>query len=790
MKVNKVEILAPAGSFEALKAAIKAGANAIYLGGQKYSARSKAYNFSKEDLKEAVIYAHLRKVRLYVTTNILIDDREMLDAIKFVKYLRDIGVDGVIVQDLGFSYLVRKNFKDIEVHASTQMAVNNFYGAKTIESFGFERLVLARETELQEINLIKEKTSLEVEAFIHGALCVCFSGECLMSSMIGGRSGNRGDCAQPCRKKYEILDLNLNSLSDKAYFLSTKDLNSIANLDDLINRGVDSLKIEGRMKKPEYVYQIVSSYKKRIEERLTKKDEDNIEQIFNRGFTKGIHYGDFGRSFISYDRPDNRGRLIGEVGEKVKNGFILKLNENIEIGDGIEFYKDGRSSGLKSNFFAEKNSNYIFETKRNILNSKIYKTYSKELNDSISDKLNEEKKYREISMTCNLYLGKKPELLINFENKELKVYLEQKIVQAKNKALTKEQVEKSLSKLGDTVYRLETLKINIEDNIFMSLASLNELRRMGINKLNDLLENKNIKPRVINENDLFIKRKLIRKNQNLNVFVYNLGDLRKVNRDLASKIYFPVDKLNQETIDYLLENKIKISAVFKKFQNSKELENSFNLVKSNLSIINEVLLNNLSQIYIFKDMSISKVADIGLNSFNSYTVKYLLELGFNRVVLSPELNYSQIKKIGKDYGDLVEVICHGLIAVMTMPHCPMSIELNCKNSNNCEFCKYSKGFFLKDSYGERFLVERDSGVSEVFNSHPIMLEEKVKDLSKVGICNFRLNLRESIGESLKFYKDILKNDTNEKRKTFIREELINKYGAVSYGHFNRGIIND
>ena len=303
---------------EALKAAVKNGANAVYLGGKLFNARHYASNFTFEELEEAISYAHFYGVRVYITVNILIDNSEMEEAVEYIRYLYNKDVDGVIVQDIGLAKLIRDNFPDMEIHGSTQMTIYNLEGARLLEEMGFTRVVLARETPISEIARIKRESKIELEVFVHGALCMSYSGQCLLSSVIGGRSGNRGTCAQPCRLEYKALDKRgniLNKLEDK-YLLSPRDLNTIYNIEDLIEIPVDSLKIEGRMKRPEYVANIVKTYREAIDQgskEIDKLRSQEVRQLFNRGFTRGLGLGDFGRDYMSLDRPDNRGLEIGEI---------------------------------------------------------------------------------------------------------------------------------------------------------------------------------------------------------------------------------------------------------------------------------------------------------------------------------------------------------------------------------------------------------------------------------------------------------------------------------------------
>ncbi|CDZ75082.1 Peptidase, U32 family [Peptoniphilus sp. ING2-D1G] len=788
MKKNNIEILAPAGSFESLEAAICAGANSIYLGGKNFSARASANNFDNEELIRAVKYAHLRNVKIFVVVNILLDDKEIEEALKFCEFLYNIDVDAVILQDLGFSALVKKFIPDLEIHASTQMAVNNLHGAITLKNLGFKRIVLARETEMEDVIAIRENTDLEIEMFIHGALCVSFSGECLMSSMIGGRSGNRGNCAQPCRKSYKVLDKNFKDLGKKGYLISPMDLNSLNNIDKIIELGVDSMKIEGRLKRPEYVYQVVSSYRKAIEHTLCKEDIENTRQIFNRGFTQGLPFGDFGNSFVSKERPDNRGVLIGEVIDKNREGIFVKLNEKISPGDGIEFLDD-ESQGFKADFEAKPSKKFFIKSKRNIkVGAKVYKTFSKELEDQIKENLKQSCNYRKIEMYCELKTGEYPILKVSSENYEAEYILEEKIQKAVNKPIDYEYVMHSLSKLGDSVFQLETIDVSMDENIFISKSSLNKLRREAIEKLNDkIIFKDNIKAE-INYNNLTLNTLNSKNSVKLNVEVSDLDSLLKIDTGKVNKIYFHLDDLSHEVVDYLRSKKIEISAVFRKLQNSTELEKSIRVLKENQALIDEVVINNLSQISILENIPIKKVGDIGLNVFNSYSVEYLCNKGFDRVILSPELKSSQIQNIAKNYGDITEVISHGFIPVMTMVHCPMSVDIGCKNSDMCNNCKYSEGFYLEDSFNDKFFVRRKESVSEVFNAHPIMFSNQVKSLLKYGVKNIKLNLISDIEETINLYYAILNNLKTDVDDSKIRKKLTEKYGEVSLGHLNRGIL--
>lgn len=346
---KEIELLAPAGTWEALEAAVNAGANAIYLGGKAFGARAYADNFGREELAKAVYFCHMHHVRLYITVNTLIDDKELQELAEYLLFLNNVGVDGIIVQDLGVIRLARKLVPELPLHASTQMTVTNSAGVVFAGKNGIVRVVPARELSLADLKAASA-AGLEIEAFIHGALCVCYSGQCLMSSLIGGRSGNRGRCAQPCRLPYTLVNAQGKNLLEGQeagqYLLSPKDLNTLSVLPQMIESGVLSYKIEGRMKRPEYVAVVVDAYRRAMDSYLAgayqvpEKDLVNIEQIFNRDFTTAYLEKKQGREMMSDRRPNNRGVLVGRVQEL--NGdytrAVVKLEKPLHLGDGLEFW--------------------------------------------------------------------------------------------------------------------------------------------------------------------------------------------------------------------------------------------------------------------------------------------------------------------------------------------------------------------------------------------------------------------------------------------------------------------
>lgn len=777
MKKNKYELLAPAGDMACLKAAVSAGANAVYLGYDEFSARAKAKNFNKEELIEAINYAHLRNVKIYVTFNILIADFEVKRAMESVKMLYDIGVDALILQDIGIASEIRKNFPDFEVHASTQMAVNNFYGAKLLKNMGFSRVVLARETPIFELEKIKE-LDIEVETFIHGALCVSYSGECLMSSMIGGKSGNRGECAQACRKSYEILDFNGNIIGKRLYYISPKDLNTLDDVAKIIKSGGYSLKIEGRMKNPEYVYTVVSSYKKSLENKLTLEDRKDTEQVFNRGFTKGLFNGDFGNNFISSDRPDNRGVEVGKVIEVTKNLAKVIFDVDIYQGDGIEFLSNKGRFGMRSvKLYTAKIPHEISLSKTPILNSKINRTYSKRLYEKVDEKIENSNYKRDLDVNLKIKVGEKPTIKVRSGDHRAFYELDKIVEIAKKSGLNRERVVENISKTGDSIFKVKNISMDLDENAFLSISAINELRREVIR----ILESKILKGSI---NRVEIQ--------------YNLENKKIENKDKKSKIkiffnkFKNLEKSNLENIDEIIirakdlkkfsekYNK-EVSVYLDKFYSYNELENLREYLLK-IENVKGIWINNLSEYYIFKDDDIKINGDIGLNVFNKLSLDFFDNLGFNSITLSPELNSGQIQKIIAPSDAEINVISYGRVPVMTMKHCPVSIIKNCVDERNCPSCKF-KNYLLRDEKLVDFEVLRQNTFTEIFNSYPILLDAYVKKLVENNV-SLLLLADEFTDEVVELYKNY--EEENFKR---IKEKIEDKYRQVTKGHINRGIVS-
>ena len=382
---NLPELVAPVGSVEALRAAVENGADAVYLGGKKFGARHFAANFTEREMKRAARYIHSKDARLFVTVNTLVKDSEIAGLIEYLDFLRDIEVDAVVVQDLGVLGLIRERFPDLRVHASTQMNVHNSEGVRFLTGLGVKRVVLARELDIMQIGSIFEKTGSELEVFVHGALCYSYSGNCLFSSLISGRSANRGRCVQACRMKFTIENNEIDVSS--GHLLSLKDLCSAEMLPELVDAGVAAFKIEGRMKRPEYVAVVVGIYRRlldRIREGnfyITWNEKRDLLQIFNRGFTKGYLRGERG-GMVNPVSCDNRGLEIGRVTGVSESGVEIKLSTTLCAGDGIEIIVGGKTVGRRIKADLTRGGTLkigLKDTNRVPINSAVYRTSDAQL---------------------------------------------------------------------------------------------------------------------------------------------------------------------------------------------------------------------------------------------------------------------------------------------------------------------------------------------------------------------------------------------------------------------------
>ena len=805
--MKEIELLAPVGSFDSLKAAVQNGANAVYLGGKDFSARASANNFDREELKEAVKYAHIRDVRVFVTTNTLIKQNELEDFVEYAKFLYDIDVDAIIMQDIGAAMLIHELLPDFELHASTQMVAHSLEDIQYLESIGFKRVVLARELTVEEIKYICDNTNVDIEIFVHGALCVCYSGGCLMSSMIGNRSGNRGRCAQPCIQKYTMIDISTGEEihNNGDYLLSTKDLNTIEEIDKIIDTGVLSLKIEGRMKKPEYVATVIKSYRDAIDEYETTKkvnisDEtmEDLYTIFNRKFTKGLILGEVGDEVMNSNVPNNQGLYVGKVVDYNKKAkrLKIKLEGTLKKGDGINLGggtigriikgKDIAQIGYKGETIE---LDFIGEAKKNQL---VFKTSDTDLIDRAQKTYTQDKEFAKslIDAEISIKLDSYPELRLIDKNENIVTVQGDKLVEKALKvALSEEKIETQIKKLGNTPYEIDQLKINLDEGVSMPISLINQMRREAI----ELLDNARIsvKGRRYKDNDIKYSPKIYSRNADnkskIRVKVNNIEALKSIlNLDIDMIYYEDVSTIEQAMTMANANNKKLIYSAPRIVRNReyKRLEKSEEYCKDHVQI------SALGQVKYYKENSESVKFDVDyyLNPFNSETINHYKKEGAETVCISQELNLHEIKETTQ-YTDLeIETVAYGYIPMMLSEYCPMGVVArSCKKDKRCANCKESK-YVLRDFKGEEYRVSQDIFCrSTIYNSSANCLINNLDELSEAGINIFRLDfthetpeLIEKITES---FIDVIENDFVADAKSLeVFEDM-----DTTLGHLYKGV---
>ena len=750
------EILAPAGSFQSLIAAVEAGADAIYLGGKRFSARASAANLNDDELKEGIDYAHLRGVKIYVTINTLYKDKEFDELIDFVAFLYSIGVDALILQDLGAAKVIRQHFPNIELHGSTQMTIHNIEGAKVLEELGFDRVVLARELSLKAIDRIKKAVNIGLETFVHGALCFCYSGQCLMSSMIGGRSGNRGRCAQPCRRFYHMESDGI--LKKQGYLLSPKDLCSIDLVKELAELGISSLKIEGRMKRPEYVGIVVSSYRKlfdglksgiEIDRRVIEKE---LLQIFNRGFTKG-YYSGYPEDLISYDSPKNKGLYLGKVINTYKDSIVISLNEELSLGDGIEV--NGSGTNVSKMFKlkeanAQRSANTGYKSDNELrtpvdkgirgdkviipgkvtakIGDEVYKTSDVELlmtgQEYYSGKI-----MKRVPVTLS-FKGKIDEapvvVLKDPDGNEINIEGVEPCQRSNKIIMSLDDIKEKLFQVGDIPFEITDFEFDIDDNLFIPVRTIKEIRRDAFEKLTELRINKGKRafPQLeLNKlnNDY---KGLKEKNSPIKIAVKlpGLSKLKEFLKVKPDEIIIDIHSFKDfdrtialNSLDSAKKEGIELTLALPPISHPDKMDQLKDII-SKLQFLGYMrcLISNIGYFKLFDNLDVSLHGDYNLNIFNKYSIEYFKGLGLNSFTPSLELSFREIEEMMGPNLLPMDLVVHGNIPLMTTAY-RFDIEAD-------------KNHTLTDEKNIKFPIKKYETGSTIYNSVPLSM---LKDMDRI-----------------------------------------------------------
>ena len=752
-----VELLSPVGDFDCLKAAVQNGANAVYFGGQLFNARYSAKNFDKDGIREAVNYAKSRNVKINFTLNILLKNNEFDDAIDVVKYIYKLGVDAVIVDDLGFAKYIIDNFPGMEVHGSTQMTIHNLDGAIALKNLGYSRVVLARESTLSDINYICRNANIDIEAFVHGALCISYSGQCLFSSAIGGRSGNRGRCAQPCRMYYNMLETSDNvsyKNIGKGFLISPRDLCGLDFIPDLIKAGVKSFKLEGRMKTPEYVATVTRIYRKYIDLALSdneyvvdKNDLHDLMLAFNRGgFSKGCLGGDDNHDYVFEEKPSNQGLYIGNISKiDKKNGLIsLKTNEPLDIGDTFlvqqEDHKYTISEILKNGSHVKSAAIGDLVTIGRVkgkleLGDKVFKINSAIISKEIKEFNSHE--HVKIPLVANFkaLIGKPLKLEVVSLDEPGNTYFglsttisnEIQPIEAVSNPISKERLIEQLNKTTDTNFEFKQINIEMDDNIYIpKISSINALRRDALNALyqNGINNFTRILPSKLSSTELVHQHVFpsIRTYSVLLNSINNSMDYSSLKN--VDRVYIPLKFfIKKEFESKLLEISqftdcyIDIPTIVRDnfrnvfYNNFDEKVNKFNikgLVISNLSGI-EFMMKYVGKLDI--------VSKYTLNIYNNHTIDELKKVRVNRVTISPELDTDTLIDLCNNSSLPTEFLVYGKLPVMHIQYCPLGKSNKCYPTCSMK-CKTSNRFYLEDRLGYKFEFVPDNmqTITKIYNS--------------------------------------------------------------------------
>lgn len=746
-----IELLAPVGSKEAFYAAIHNHADAVYLGGKQFGARAYANNFSNDEIKTMISEAHLFDVKVYVTVNTIIYDDEIEELIEFLDFLYLNGSDAIIVQDLGVANIVRHRYPEFDLHASTQMNIHSIEQVKLLKDLGFKRVVLARELSIEEISDIKKAVDIEVEVFVHGALCVSCSGNCYFSSLVGKRSGNRGRCAQPCRLLYS-------QNNDSGYLLSPKDLNSLERVNLLIEAGIDSLKIEGRMKRPEYVAQIVQSYRGAINSYFDhtpfdfEKNQKELEKIFNRGFTKGFLFHEDNDNFINKEYSNHIGIEVGRVVFSNNDYVLIKLNDQVQKGDSLRIVGREIDAITINQMYVGKRlvekavsgtTIRLRAHKGNLDKGIVFLTTSnKQINNLQTSHLT---KMRKIKLSGRVFLENEYLSLVVSDGKNFVQVKSPKPVEPAKNFPSNDRILDQINKTANTDFEFTNLKLDIDKPIFISVKEINELRRQALVKFAAV------------KSKWHYQRKI-------QSFVFEASPARKPTPRMKVKVR------NQEQLQAVLN--YPVTDIYVTDKDLLNYQSQFPEIKF-AYVTGRIMKEEFSQ-----DLLPTKIVSstlrkfrgantsIYLNIANIYAINLLERLQANSVGLSLEMSFNQIKNLVDEYqksfisSPNLEMMVYGRYELMIMKY-----QLD-----------RSRGDKLKDRKGFEFpIIVDNDGYLRILNSKKIHLYEYLREIYCLGISVI-------LDFTIETYQEVI--DVCDIYFYHIEKQLED----VTYGHFKEGVL--
>lgn len=816
---KNVELLAPAGNMECLHAAVKAGADAVYLGAGHFNARRGADNFSLENLAEACDYAHLRGVKIYLTLNTVVLPSELSDALELARQAYRCGVDAFIVQDIGISIELSRIMPDVEVHVSTQMNIHDEDGLRAAAALGATRVTLARELSLAEIarlHELAEELGVELESFAHGALCICYSGQCFMSSLVGGRSANRGRCAQACRLPYELHNRALRKTLDAPgeHLLSPKDLCTANLIPELLHAGVASLKIEGRMKSPEYVQAVVGVYRAVIDRVEAAIDRDGIDSVvasdapelraseeemnvlseaFSRGFTTAYLKGKRGNEIMSYGRPNNRGVFVGRVA-KVREGLVfIDPETELHVGDLIEFWTNrGHFVHTIGEFKTDRAGRVFFPVERAVgKGDRVFRVRNAEAAFVDDDKLPSVA----VCARAELRIGQPALLTFTVAAGDASVTVEGPEVEAaRTKAITEEEVREHIDRMGTTPFYLSSLEIDLDEGVGMGFSMLHKLRARAAEELQETIL-AHYHARKLERTPSRAFAPVVRKGWcKVAALATNPACARAAKRAGADLIYVPAANYRRgeaviagqlsdtaEQAGYPKQCIPVLPTVSQMFDEEKR--NGFDIWKR-VKADKPVMVENLGQLLHATEMGAAPEVGPHIPVTNKLDLQAMADLGAQRVWLSPELSLVQIEELGDMAPMPLGLTIMGQTELMVTEHCLLMSQGPC--NQKCTECARRKSpHYLKDRKGYEMPVITDcTGRSHLYNAVQMDVAHLMPEIIGAGVSTVLvdttlMNVKETTEKVARAVRarDIAQKDGNKVAKA---------EGATS-GHLFRGV---
>ncbi len=746
---TKIELLAPAGSMETLKAAVQAGADAVYLAGTRFGARQSAENFTQETLKEAVDYCHIRGVKAYAAVNTLIKTGEMNAVMEEIGALYHLQIDAVIVQDWGLADLIRTHYPDLELHGSTQMSIYDEAGVKNALEAGIQRVVIARETPIEAIRGIITNTGAEIEAFVHGALCYSHSGQCLMSSQIGGRSGNRGRCAQPCRKKYGLRQgtEGTGKLIKDAYPLSTRDLMTLDQLELLVKSGIRSLKIEGRLRRSDYVSAVVAAYRSELDRiqgvtSYAVEGIPDIKGVFNRETTAGRILNAKSAEALSEKGPGNMGQLIGKTSgyDRSKKQLHITLSESLRTGDGIKVIAGKEEPGAQVNglFINREKVQKAVAGQRVAVpfetfvpeGCEVRRTLDLDAGKAAAQFALSNQRKVALSGGLKLHVGAAASLwFCDSDGHRVSIETEQPVEQAQNQGADEARIAEQIRKTGDTPYVIASLDMDIDPNAFIPVKMLNNLRRDALLKLDDsrITTHRRAPGNPVVVNTPTVELGLPDK-PGVAVTVSSLDQLKNLKGLSLQRVDYTDIKTFKDAAALAVELKLPLCPAIPALSGMQPSQWAKDILR-NTGWKGPVRIGSIGQLEL-AGSGYNLVGDHTLSITNPWAASYYTRAGLSSVCLSPELSRDELLELAR-YGR-TELLAYGRLVVMTSPLCPVQCGGPCLERSG-------QRFTLEDEKGFIFPARCRDGLFEVMNSRVLNLIDAVGGLPQKSLAGIRLD---------------------------------------------------